>query len=554
MPLGGKGGRMKSILFIFVALTAYTVASFASVGPEWISRYNGTANSSDWGYALLTDAAGNVYVTGYSTGSGTGRDYRTIKYDPNGTALWTSSYNGSVNGGDYSYAIALDGAGNVYVTGRADFGGTTLSDIVTIKYNSAGVQQWASRYNGPGNGVDEGKCIYVDASGNVYVGGKAFTSNSYDYVAVKYNSAGVEQWSATYNGPGNNEDVVNSMAVDNSSNVILAGSSIGSNSGSDFTIVKFNSEGTQSWVKRYNGEANGGDVAVSVKVDADGNIFAAGYSDRGGSLKYDIVTAKYDAAGNQQYMQYYNGNSGPADNFATAMVIDQNSNIYVTGASISSSSVRDSNYVTLKYNSSGALQWAVMYSGPNSSVDVSRSIFVDNSMNVYITGTSSELNTHDYVSVKYTPSGSVEWIMRYSGPAGDDYSTSITADNEGNAYVTGRSTGTGTDYDYATIKYGDLTGINPVNSVIPDKFNLYQNYPNPFNPNTKIKFDIPSVSSVAFRIYNSAGVTVEEEYYGSLTAGTYEFDYSAARLSSGVYFYEISAGSYRAVKKMILIK
>lgn len=237
------------------------------------------------------------------------------------------------------------------------------------------------------------------------------------------------------------------------------------------------------------------------------------------------------------------------------MVIDAAANVYITGASINAGSVRDSNYVTLKYNSSGALQWSASYSGPNGAVDVSRSIFVDDNQNVYITGTSNIVTTHDYVSVKYNPNGSVNWVMSYNGPMGsDDYSTSISADKFGNAYVTGRSLGTGTDFDYATIKYSDFVGINQISNNIPSKFNLYQNYPNPFNPSTKIKFDLPESAEVTLSIFNSAGILVSQEALGSLQPASYEYNFSAANISSGVYFYQISAGNFKNTKKMILIK
>ncbi len=544
---------MKSLLIAFISIIVYISQSF-STGQEWVSRYNGTANSADWGYAVALDLSGNVYVTGYSTGSGTGKDCRTIKYNPAGDVLWTASFNGPVNGGDYSYAVFIDASGNVYITGRADYG-TPLSDIITIKYNSDGVQQWLARYSGVSNGVDEGKSIQVDASGNVYVGGKTYvTGSTYDFIAIKYNSAGVQQWVSTYNGPGNNEDLVNSLAIDASGNVYVAGVSIGQNTGSDFTVVKYNSDGTESWVKRYNGTANGGDAAISVKVDASGNIYASGYTDRGAVSRYDMITVKYNTSGSQQWMSFYTGN-GLIDDFATAMVLDANANVYVTGASASLTTSFDSNYATVKYNSDGVQQWAVNYSGPNNSVDVARSIFVDNSQNVYITGTSSGATSDDYVSIKYNPNGTTAWIMSYNGPASsNDYSTSIVADNSGNAYVTGRSFGTSTDYDYATIKYGDLVGINPVSTLIPDRFNLYQNYPNPFNPNSKIKFDLPSSADVHLKIYNSAGMIIKEEAFGKLSPATYEYNFTASGISSGVYFYEISAGNYRDTKKMVLIK
>jgi uncharacterized delta-60 repeat protein len=542
---------MKSILTAFTTLLVIISQTF-STGQEWVQRYNGTANTADWGYSVVLDPAGNVYVTGYSTGATTGKDYRTIKYNPAGDLLWTATFNGPANGGDYSYAVVLDVLGNVYVTGRADYG-TPLSDIVTIKYNSNGVQQWAARYSGASNGVDEGKAIQVDEDGNVYVAGKTFvTGSTYDFITLKYNAAGVQQWVSTYNGPGNNEDLVNSLAIDGSGNVYIAGVSIGLNTGSDFAVIKYNTDGTEAWVKRYNGTANGGDAAISVKVDASGNVFASGYVDAA-ATKHDFMTVKYNSAGTQQWMTFYNGNTG-SDDYATSMVIDASSNVYVTGASGSVALPLDSNYATVKYNSNGVQQWVATYNGPNNSVDVSRSIFVDDLMNVYITGTSSG-SSDDYVSIKYNPNGSLGWVMSYNGPASsNDHSTSVVADNNGNAYVTGRSLGTGTDYDYATIKYGDLVGIDPVSNLIPSRFALYQNYPNPFNPASKIKFDLPSSENVILKVYSISGMMIKQESLGNLAAATYEYTFRADGISSGVYFYEISAGSYRDTKKMILVK
>jgi uncharacterized delta-60 repeat protein len=547
---------MKALIIVFITILVYISQSF-SIGQEWVARYNGTANSADWGYAITSDLAGNIYVTGYSTGSGTGKDYRTIKYDIQGNVLWTQSFNGPANGGDYSNALFVDGAGNVYVTGRVDYG-TPLSDIVTIKYNTNGVQQWMARYSGAANGVDEGKSIYVDASGNVYVGGKTFgTASSYDFIAIKYNSSGAEQWVSVYNGPGNNEDIVNSLAVDASGSVFLAGSSIGAGTGSDFAIVKFNSDGSNGWVKRHNGPANGGDAAVSVKIDGLGNIIGGGYTDKGvSSTRYDFIVVKYSTDGTEQWSKFYNGTGSVINDFLTAMTLDANNNIYVTGASGGfPSGFADSNYATIKYNSSGELQWVATYSGPNNSIDVSRAIFVDNSQNVYITGTSFGGSSDDYVSIKYNPNGTTAWIMSYNGPAGQsDYSTSIIADNSGNAFVTGRSMGSGTDFDYATIKYGDLVGINPVSANIPQSFNLYQNYPNPFNPTTKIRFDIPEKTNAGLVVYNNIGQLVVKEDLGNLSPGVYEYTLSAANLSSGVYFYTLNANQFIQTKKMILIK
>ncbi len=127
---------------------------------EWAARYNGPASASDAASALALDADGNVYVTGYSTGSGTSTDYATIKFGPTGTQLWLARYNGPANAGDPARAIAVDANGNVYVTGESAGAGSS-TDYATVKYGPTGTQLWVARYNGPGNGTDSASAIAV---------------------------------------------------------------------------------------------------------------------------------------------------------------------------------------------------------------------------------------------------------------------------------------------------------------------------------------------------------------------------------------------------------
>ncbi len=81
--------------------------------------------------------------------------------------------------------------------------------------NSQISQQWVSRYNGPANLREEAFSIAVDDSGNVYVSGNSYnTVTLYDLIVIKYNSSGVEQWVRSYNGPGNSQDGATAMAID----------------------------------------------------------------------------------------------------------------------------------------------------------------------------------------------------------------------------------------------------------------------------------------------------------------------------------------------------
>src|SRR6266536_18612 len=205
---------------------------------------------------------------------------------------WVARYNGPGNLDDGAHAIAGDNSGNVYVTGGSHGLGTDL-DYGTIKYNSGGQEQWVGRYNGPGNGWDRAAAITVDSSANVYATGQSLGSGTgFDYATVKYDSAGQEQWVARYNGPGNGEDDANAIASDSSGNVYVTGVSLGSGTGSDYDTVKYDSVGQEQWIARYNGPENAGDYAVAIAVDSSGNVYVTGQS-WGLGTPPDYATVKY---------------------------------------------------------------------------------------------------------------------------------------------------------------------------------------------------------------------------------------------------------------------
>jgi hypothetical protein len=92
------------------------------------------------------------------------------------------------------------------------------------------------------------------------------------------------------------------------------------------------------------------------------------------------------------------------------------------------------------------------------------------------------------------------------------------------------------------------------NSSNPSSYNLFANYPNPFNPSTTIKYSIPEASFTTITIYDALGNEVSSLVNETKSAGTYEVEFNAADLSSGIYYYTLQAGSFAQTKKMILIK
>ncbi|RPI13267.1 MAG: T9SS C-terminal target domain-containing protein [Ignavibacteriae bacterium] len=109
--------------------------------------------------------------------------------------------------------------------------------------------------------------------------------------------------------------------------------------------------------------------------------------------------------------------------------------------------------------------------------------------------------------------------------------------------------------NFRIVNYTNETvGVTSNSGLIPDKFALYQNYPNPFNPVTNIRFDIAKTSHVQIKIYDIQGREVEEIVNSSFNPGSYDVQWNALNSATGVYFYEITAGDFKDIKKMILVK
>lgn len=357
--------------------------------------------------------------------------------EPNVSAEWIADYN-FYAGKDDPYGMVVDNSGNVYVTGKSWSGNV---DYVTIKYDTNGHQLWATKYNGPAKYFDTAYAITVDGSGNSYVTGtsdSSDTSESGDYATIKYDPNGVQLWVDRYDGPGHREDLAKAITSDKHGNIYVTGQSYGGlETGYDYATIKYSPNGSRLWVKRYNGPENLDEYATAITTDIFGNIIVTGTG----------TTIKYDPNGSQLW--------AALNGFAVKDVVSDNTgNIYITGRSFFSGNSWD--YTTIKYDPNGNQIWVALYDGPANSDDWANAITIDNIGNIYVTGygIGSIETWYDYATVKYDPNGTQLWEARYDGPDSDsDSANDIITDNDGNIYVTGQSRGLGTGSDYATIKY-----------------------------------------------------------------------------------------------------
>jgi uncharacterized delta-60 repeat protein len=463
---------ISATFIVLLVLLAFPALAEMIVDIAWLRRYNGPGNSSDYACAIAVDNSGNVYVTGYSEGSGTAWDYATIKYYPNGDTAWVRRYNGPGNDDDKASAIAVDDSGNVYVTGWSTGIGY---DYATIKYYPNGDTAWVRRYNGPGNYNNGATAIAVDGSGNAYVTGNSYGSvTDNDYATIKYYPNGDTAWVRRYVGSGtSNADQAEAISVDLSGNVYVTGSSDwGGTLSSDYATIKYNPTGDTVWVRRYNGPGNGPDYAYDLSVDGSGNVYVTGSSYGSGGTDMDYATVKYNSLGEFLWVRRYHGGPAGSDDRAFSCGVDSSSNVYVTGISNDGDNY---DYVTTKYNASGDLLWVRAYNGPGNSEDYANDLAVDASGNVFVTGRSAQNSyspyNDDYTTVGYNPHGDTLWVRRYNGSGdAEDWAFALVIDNSNNVYVTGGSDGYVAGYDYATIKYfqalrGDVNRDGVINST-----------------------------------------------------------------------------------------
>lgn len=195
---------------------------------------------------------------------------------------------------------------------------------------------------------------------------------------------------------------------------------------------------------------------VKIKTDSCGNVYVAGNTDSTSNLgnNYNFLIIKYGPGGDTLWVRSYNGidTTSNRDDFVSDMAIDASGNVYVTGRSINKYGNFD--YVTLKFNTDGVLQWAKRFNAPYNNIDIPSAIAVDKSGNVFVTGQSRySSEEYQYVTIKYNSNGDSLWLRNYDGGGNSSVAIGLSADDSGNCYVSGYSIRYAESWNFVTIKY-----------------------------------------------------------------------------------------------------
>jgi hypothetical protein len=317
-------------------------------------------------------------------------------------------------------------------------------------------QVWSSIYSGPADNLDRAMAVAVDAAGNVFAAGQTNNGSSYDCYTAKYAmSDGALLWERHYNGPSNRNDILTSIAIDQSGNAIVTGYSQRypmAGSISEYYTAKYSgSDGALLWEKRY---GIGDSIAYSVALDKEGNAIVTGKS---ADQSFDFATIKYASAdGSVLWAKRYDGPTHDYD-AAHRVVVDLAGDVIVTGYTDPDSAPED--FATVKYaGADGAVLWVKRYD--SGGADIANGVATDPMGDVAVVGDVSVGGKHDCYTAKYAASnGALLWEHRYNGPANlDDSGNSVAMDAAGNVIIVGTSRPAATTADAYIAKYASADG------------------------------------------------------------------------------------------------
>jgi hypothetical protein len=552
---------MKTIYSAVVVLFLTAAALNAQmVTQQWVQLYNsGLIDNTE---KMVMDNSGNVHVVGERRTNGGYPFQFYAKYGSNGTFLHqrflTPPYNSANFRGCYALDVTVDNGGNAFVCGYLDsaFG---LYKGYIIKYNSSG-DSVIGMYAGINDTLQYVSWVSVktDNSGNIYTAGYNYTANPYNpyYLLAKYNSAGSVIWIKRYK-PAQYYAIgyTLSMELDNSGNIIVA-STMQKNSlssSTDFHVFKFNNSGTFQWSATYNGPQDAQDELTDLALDGSGNAYVEGLVYAGVTNK-EIACIKYNGSTGAQEWIYRTGgtNNSTGDDKARNMAVSSLNEVYITGYLYNLNSYEDG--FLIKLNTSGSEVWRkAIISTTGSSYDITDDVAVDNAGYVYALGLTQGYSTQSKAVIPaYNSNGDSLWSTSYMDPTMSLFARNISI--KGGSIAIACDHNNTTTGDVTIVKYSHTTAVHNIGSEIPNNFSLSQNYPNPFNPVTIIKFEIAKEGFVKLTVFDITGKVIETLVSGNMNAGVYNADFSASKLSTGVYFYRLETEDFTDVKKMVLIK
>jgi hypothetical protein len=420
-----------------------------------------SSTTADDAFAIATSPSGSMV---FVAGSTAGDDYATVAYDAaTGAQVWASQYAGPAGSQSAANAIAVSPRGStVFVTGSS-LGPGKRRNYATIAYDAAtGAMLWVRRYSGS-RGYAGASALALSPSGRIlFVTGSSGAARRAEYATIAYSAAtGTQLWTRTYSGSGSHYNAPVAIAASpDGRTVVVTGSGYRARTGTDIETVAYDAtSGKQVWAGRYKSPARGTDQAASLAISPNaGTVYVTGFSSPTKTAVHSsYVTIAYNAAtGRPRWISRYARTRHGLNRASSVAVAPSGQRVFVTGESQGSPSKAD--YATVAYDAnSGRRLWVSRYNGPVYGRDIAVKVAVSPAGNhVYVTGNSWGGTNYDYATVGYgAVSGSRLWLRRYDGAGGENLANAMAVGSNSVVYVTGASAAdeSGDSYQVTTIAY-----------------------------------------------------------------------------------------------------
>lgn len=472
------------------------------------------------------------------------------------------------NYNDFGRSVAIQDNGKIIVAGITL---DSLSEYFSVvRYNTDGTLDSlfgsggkVSTYVGPWNPDNPTVNVVIQNDGRILIAGNVVNSGYWNFELVRYDSTGNLDNTFGNGGIvsttlGMSLDGAQAMKIQPDGKIILAGSSIiNLPSYSDFALIRFNTDGTFDNTFGTNGVVTTSigsfhDRAYAIALQTDGKIIAAGRTvDTSSAYKFAVI--RYDSDGSVDSTFGTNGTVTTSfinnDAGITAMTLQQNGKIVVTGGT---DGLTTSDFLLARYNTDGTLDNSFGSGGKiitdiSGGLDMPRSIAMDISNNIVVTGISNSCIDGNLAIIRYTPYGIIDSTFGVNGKIiisiglsyDDGRGISIRTDNK--IVVCGATSDDNLKHNFLLIRL-KRTGTDIQNLDIENQFVFY---PNPSNDRLYID-NYHRTKVDALSIYNMQGQRLVNQ---TLLEGKNEINISA--LSTGIYFIEV-VNDYGIITKKII--
>ncbi|MFQ6613084.1 MAG: hypothetical protein ACE5D2_08300 [Fidelibacterota bacterium] len=313
----------------------------------WQRRLGG--NSTDRANAIIQARDGNLLVAGetYSFGQGT-YDMWLINLDVDGNISWHRTYGGS--GIERAYDLCQAQDKGFVLTGFTEAPGRGSSDVIILKTDSLGNQEWSQTYGG--EGIDRGYGICNLGNRGYAIAGytTSNTSGGLDMLILRVDKNGYKLWEINYGGK--KDDQARAILFTSDGGLIVAGGTYSEGSGlEDLICLRLDLEGKVLWKKVYGGKLSDGATAVAETVD--GGFILTGYTESESAGYQDVWLLKLDNNGDQLWSRTF---GGPTTDEANAVKQTSDDGYIVSGLS-KSTGYRETDVWVIKTDSQGRKEW-----------------------------------------------------------------------------------------------------------------------------------------------------------------------------------------------------